>query len=60
LDSIEYRQYDIELLIRILGSVCGARKLAEQEQGATLPTSTDESPVDARRKANWARLIQQV
>ncbi len=25
-----------------------------------MPTSVDESPVDARRKANWARLIQQV
>jgi len=38
----------------------GARKQVEQEQGATLPTSINESPVDARRKANWARLIQQV
>ena len=25
-----------------------------------MPTSIDESPVDARRKANWARLIQKV
>ncbi len=32
----------------------------EQVRGATLPTSIDESPIDARRKANWARLIQQV
>ena len=37
-----------------------ARKQVEQEQGATLPTSIDESPVDARRKASWARLIQKV
>ena len=27
-------------------------------QGATSPTSIDESHADARRKANWARLIQ--
>jgi len=39
---------------------CGAHKQVEQEQGATLPTSTGESPVDARHKANWARLIQKV
>ncbi len=38
----------------------GARRQVEQEHGVMLPTSINESPVDARRKANWARLIQQV
>ena len=38
----------------------GARKQAEQEKGAPLPTTIDETAVDARRKANWARLIQKV
>ncbi len=38
----------------------GARKQVEQEQGATLLTSIDESRGDARRKSNSVRLIQQV
>lgn len=38
----------------------GARKLAEQT-GNTAPSPViDDMPVDTRRKANWARLIQKV
>ena len=38
----------------------GARKQVEQEQAAPTPVSIGEPAVDARRKINWARLIQKV
>ena len=37
----------------------GARRLAEDDDPSAI-TIIDDSPVDARRKASWARLIQKV
>jgi hypothetical protein len=37
-----------------------ARRLAEQEHDTSATIVIDEPPPDARRKANWARLIQKV
>ncbi len=38
----------------------GARKHTEQQGKSLSPIIIDDPPVDARRKANWARLIQKV
>ncbi len=38
----------------------GARRLAEQEHDISASIVIDEPAVDARRTANWARLIQEV
>ena len=38
----------------------GVRKKAEQKVDVPLSIISNEPPVDARRKANWARLIQKV
>ena len=38
----------------------GVRRLTEQAHDAPASTVIDEPTVDARRKANWARLIQKV
>jgi hypothetical protein len=53
-----------EHLVRYYGDYSnrsrGARRLAEQA-GDTAPSPIiDDKPVDSRRKANWARLIQKV
>ncbi len=36
----------------------GARKQTEQQDKSPSPIIIDDPPVDVRRKANWARLIQ--
>lgn len=38
----------------------GTRQQTEQQGKSPSPISIDEPPVDSRRKANWARLIQKV
>jgi hypothetical protein len=38
----------------------GVRRLATEDQGPAVITIVDDSPVDRRRKASWARLIQKV
>jgi len=38
----------------------GARQKAKQEDDIPLSIISNKPPVDARRKANWARLIQKV
>ncbi len=38
----------------------GARRSAEQASDAVPGLVNDDAPVDTRRKANWARLIQKV
>jgi hypothetical protein len=38
----------------------GARRSAEQASDAVPGLVIDDAPVDTRRKANWARLIQKV
>ena len=38
----------------------GARRLAEQASNATPGHAVDDTPVDTRRRANRARLIQKI
>ena len=53
-----------EHLVRYYGDYSnrsrGARRIAEQNNDTPASVVIDESPVNAQRKASWARLIQKV